>query len=87
MQEKRSFGRVMRNWTDPTAEKGLGKLDAGEKLFPRMAQGVEGGIAYACRFFIGFRSMSENNSGPSVLSKEIIISNLHTLCSLLKILC
>ena len=44
-----------------------------KKLFPRMAQGVEGGIASSCRFFIGFRSMSETNSAPSVLSKEMLL--------------
>jgi hypothetical protein len=43
MQEKRSFGRVMKEFDDLTVEKWLGKLDAGEKLFPRRAQGVEGG--------------------------------------------
>ncbi len=35
----------MRELDDLTAEVGVGKLDTGEKLFPRTAQGVEGGIA------------------------------------------
>ena len=35
-----------------TVEKWFGKLDAGEKLFARKAQGWEGGIACACRFFL-----------------------------------